>query len=168
MVRAAWYPDPTGRHEGRYWDGTKWTDTVHDGGSQSTDPIMPSPPTPEQEAEVLAKEREAAEKAAAERAEAERVAAEQAAQERAAAEAAARQQAEQQAQQQAAAQSAQAAQVTAPGATPATTPAATPAAPSVPAGWYPDPAGRHEGRWWDGTQWSPTVHDRGVQATDPL
>ncbi|MBN1193118.1 MAG: DUF2510 domain-containing protein, partial [Coriobacteriia bacterium] len=25
---ASWYPDPTGRHEQRYWDGTQWTADV--------------------------------------------------------------------------------------------------------------------------------------------
>lgn len=30
----------------------------------------------------------------------------------------------------------------------------TPATPSVPAGWYPDPAGSPRSRWWDGTQWT--------------
>jgi hypothetical protein len=26
--------------------------------------------------------------------------------------------------------------------------------PSVPAGWFPDPAGSPRSRWWDGTQWT--------------
>ena len=29
---ANWYPDPTGRHEHRYWDGNAWTDHVSDRG----------------------------------------------------------------------------------------------------------------------------------------
>lgn len=29
-----------------------------------------------------------------------------------------------------------------------------PATPSVPAGWYQDPAGGTRSRWWDGTQWT--------------
>ena len=33
-----WYPDPSGRHEQRYWDGTRWTEHVSDGGQQSSDP----------------------------------------------------------------------------------------------------------------------------------
>jgi hypothetical protein len=33
-----WYPDPSGRHEQRYWDGTRWTDQVSDEGRQSVDP----------------------------------------------------------------------------------------------------------------------------------
>ena len=36
---AGWYPDPTGRHELRYWDGTAWTDFVHDGDRSDTDPL---------------------------------------------------------------------------------------------------------------------------------
>ena len=34
-----WYPDPTGRHEERYWDGRHWSDTVSDTGERSLDPI---------------------------------------------------------------------------------------------------------------------------------
>ena len=36
---AGWHPDPSGRHELRYWDGTSWTDSVSDGGQQSSDPF---------------------------------------------------------------------------------------------------------------------------------
>lgn len=39
MTAAAWHPDPTGRHELRYWDGTQWTDHVSDQGVQSTSPL---------------------------------------------------------------------------------------------------------------------------------
>lgn len=35
----SWQPDPTGRHQFRYWDGSTWTEYVSDSGSQSTDPI---------------------------------------------------------------------------------------------------------------------------------
>lgn len=38
-VPAAWYPDPTHRHEMRYWDGMAWTANVADQGQGSTDPI---------------------------------------------------------------------------------------------------------------------------------
>ena len=34
-----WHPDPTGRHEHRYFDGTGWTDHVADSGNLSTDPV---------------------------------------------------------------------------------------------------------------------------------
>jgi uncharacterized protein YxjI len=36
---AGWYPDPGGRHEFRYWDGTAWTEHVANRGQQSTDPV---------------------------------------------------------------------------------------------------------------------------------
>jgi Protein of unknown function (DUF2510)/Fibronectin type III domain len=39
---------------------------------------------------------------------------------------------------------------------------------TVPAGWYADPASRHENRYWDGTGWTAAVADRGVTATDRL
>ena len=41
---AAWHPDPLGRHEHRYWDGTRWTEHVADGGRSGYDPIE-APPT---------------------------------------------------------------------------------------------------------------------------
>ena len=34
-----WYEDPSGRHEKRYWDGTRWTEHVSDGEARSTDPV---------------------------------------------------------------------------------------------------------------------------------
>ena len=37
----------------------------------------------------------------------------------------------------------------------------------APPGWYPDPFGRHEHRWFDGTQWTDQVASHGKQATDP-
>jgi hypothetical protein len=37
-----------------------------------------------------------------------------------------------------------------------------------PAAWHPDPVGRHEYRWWDGSQWTEHVADGGVAAVDPL
>jgi Protein of unknown function (DUF2510) len=35
-----WAADPYGRHQWRYWDGTRWTDQVADGSTQSTDPAQ--------------------------------------------------------------------------------------------------------------------------------
>ena len=32
-----WHPDPTGRHEFRYWDGRGWTDRISDRGNEATD-----------------------------------------------------------------------------------------------------------------------------------
>lgn len=37
---------------------------------------------------------------------------------------------------------------------------------TAPAGWYADPAARHELRWWDGGAWSAYVSDRGQVATE--
>ena len=42
------------------------------------------------------------------------------------------------------------------------------AAPVAPAAWHPDPTGRHEHRWWDGTRWTDQVADAGVASTDPV
>jgi hypothetical protein len=36
-----------------------------------------------------------------------------------------------------------------------------------PSGWHPDPAGRHELRYWDGSGWTDDVSDSGVAAKDP-
>lgn len=36
---AQWAPDPTGRHQHRYWDGSRWTDHVATDGVQSVDPL---------------------------------------------------------------------------------------------------------------------------------
>lgn len=38
--------------------------------------------------------------------------------------------------------------------------------PNPPAGWYPDPSGRHERRYFDG-QWTQHVSTRGVNSVDP-
>jgi hypothetical protein len=35
-------------------------------------------------------------------------------------------------------------------------------------GWHPDPAGRHQYRWWDGSTWTDRVADGGQDAVDPL
>lgn len=39
---------------------------------------------------------------------------------------------------------------------------------SSPAGWQSDPRGRHEYRYWDGTQWTDHVANQGVASTDPV
>jgi uncharacterized protein YxjI len=44
---ANWHPDPTGRHELRYWDGSAWTDHVSDQGVTGTDSVD-APPPPQQ------------------------------------------------------------------------------------------------------------------------
>lgn len=45
---AGWFPDPYGRFDLRYWDGTEWTGHVARGGRQSVDPpiAVPAPPGP--------------------------------------------------------------------------------------------------------------------------
>ena len=35
-----------------------------------------------------------------------------------------------------------------------------------PAGWFPDPHGRHEQRWWDGSAWTAHVSSGGQQGID--
>ena len=39
LAPAQWYPDPTGRHMHRYWDGMRWTSQVADNGVTSDDPL---------------------------------------------------------------------------------------------------------------------------------
>jgi hypothetical protein len=39
--------------------------------------------------------------------------------------------------------------------------------PTVPAGWYADPSGRFELRYWDGNGWTEHVSRAGQQFTDP-
>ncbi|MFZ1489775.1 MAG: DUF2510 domain-containing protein, partial [Ilumatobacteraceae bacterium] len=36
---AGWRPDPFGRYQMRYWDGTDWTEHVATGGVQQKDPM---------------------------------------------------------------------------------------------------------------------------------
>lgn len=35
----AWHPDPTGRCPLRWWDGTRWTESVSDGTTVASDPV---------------------------------------------------------------------------------------------------------------------------------
>lgn len=35
-------------------------------------------------------------------------------------------------------------------------------------GWYPDPTGDYEVRYWDGAQWSDAVANQGVQFEEPV
>ena len=41
------------------------------------------------------------------------------------------------------------------------------AATATPAGWYPDPSGRYEMRYWDGDKWTEHVSRQGQTYTDP-
>jgi hypothetical protein len=38
-LTARWMPDPTCRHQYRYWDGGSWTQNVYDAGVESRDPV---------------------------------------------------------------------------------------------------------------------------------
>ncbi|TLN00168.1 DUF2510 domain-containing protein [bacterium] len=49
-----------------------------------------------------------------------------------------------------------------------TRPAPATASPPSPASWQADPSGRHQLRYWDGTQWTDTVSDEGLASVDPL
>ena len=40
MTPSGWYPDPSRRHEFRYWDGTHWSPQVSDRGLATTDPEL--------------------------------------------------------------------------------------------------------------------------------
>ena len=55
---ADWYPDPSGKHEYRYWDGSQWTANVSNHGRQSSDPLTTSAPLPttSQSAEKIQKQ----------------------------------------------------------------------------------------------------------------
>jgi hypothetical protein len=37
-----------------------------------------------------------------------------------------------------------------------------------PPGWFPDPAGRFDHRWWDGARWTETVSRGGSTTSDPI
>lgn len=37
LIPAGWFPDPLGRYEHRYWNGSQWTEHVGSGGQQSID-----------------------------------------------------------------------------------------------------------------------------------
>ncbi len=44
---AAWYPDPTGRYEHRFYNGRAWTADVSRGGVRGVDPLGVEPPAAE-------------------------------------------------------------------------------------------------------------------------
>jgi len=46
MTPAGWYPDPSQRHDYRYWDGTGWSSQVSDGGLTTADPELRPATTP--------------------------------------------------------------------------------------------------------------------------
>jgi Protein of unknown function (DUF2510) len=47
------------------------------------------------------------------------------------------------------------------------TPTEVSGGPTTPPQWSPDPSGRHQLRYWDGTSWSHHVADGGLTGTDP-
>lgn len=47
-------------------------------------------------------------------------------------------------------------------------PTERPDGPTAPPQWSPDPSGRHQLRYWDGTSWSQHVADDGLTGTDPV
>jgi hypothetical protein len=38
---------------------------------------------------------------------------------------------------------------------------------ATPAGWFPDPAARHQFRYWDGVRWTEHVSNHGTVSSDP-
>lgn len=54
-IPAGWQPDPRGRHEYRYWDGTQWTDHVSDQGQVSSDPVADASPPADSEKSAIFK-----------------------------------------------------------------------------------------------------------------
>ena len=42
---AAWYPDPSGRHAHRFWNGASWTPHVADDGQVAVDPLGQAGPS---------------------------------------------------------------------------------------------------------------------------
>jgi len=50
---------------------------------------------------------------------------------------------------------------------PPAAPTEGPDGPTAPPQWSPDPSGRHQLRYWDGSSWSHHVADGGLTGTDP-
>jgi hypothetical protein len=44
MADLGWYPDPSGRHERRFFDGVRWTEHVANHGVPGLDPLTPAMP----------------------------------------------------------------------------------------------------------------------------
>jgi len=143
---AGWYTDPSGQHRARYWDGVGWTEQVRD------DVSAPSPVSGgEQTHEVAATVANIAQALAtvAEQDVAEPVfvvdygTADPAP-----------------------------LVATQPPSTPGGETVATTVATAVDsapiAGWYPDPAMRHQARFWDGFRWTDRVADNGIEGIDPV
>lgn len=52
-MAAGWYVDPTTRHAYRYWDGTKWTETVSDEDVPVQDSAAVAAPDPARQTETM-------------------------------------------------------------------------------------------------------------------
>jgi hypothetical protein len=151
-----WYPDPTGRYEQRYWDGSHWTEHVTVAGQQGVDPLPEEPVGGATEATA---QEEPASTPAAEAPSTEEPestpAAEPAAEPDSPVTAAGTEP-----------------EMASPGSTAEDggSGAATggPAVAGPPADWYPDPSGRYELRYWDGGQWTEHASTGGQQVVDPL
>ena len=50
---AGWHPDPSGRHDQRYWDGVRWTEHVASAGHLTIDPLAATPVLPAVAGRVL-------------------------------------------------------------------------------------------------------------------
>ena len=139
---AGWYTDPSGQHRARYWDGAGWTEQVRD------DVGAPSPVSGgEQGHEAAATVANIAQALA--------TVAEQDVPEPVfvvdygTVEAAP--------------------MTTETPIAPDVDPMATAAVHSAPIpGWYPDPAMRHQARFWDGVKWTDRVADNGIEGVDPV
>ena len=46
MTPPGWYPDPSRRHDVRYWDGNQWSSQIADGGLEGTDSDLSSAASP--------------------------------------------------------------------------------------------------------------------------
>jgi len=51
--KADWYPDPVGRHQYRYWDGSAWTAHAADSGKTSVDPLDVKAPSDQGDATAV-------------------------------------------------------------------------------------------------------------------
>lgn len=144
---AGWYTDPSGRHRARYWDGAAWTDQVRD---DIGDQFAASQPTHPAAAAVAG----VAEAVAA-------VAASSVIQPAAGGPPLVVDDGT--GLQSQPSRTGDLSVAAASMSTMANNPAGGPAA-----GWYPDPVGRHQVRWWDGARWTERVADDGVEAIDLL
>lgn len=140
---AGWYTDPSGQHRARYWDGGNWTEQVRD------DVGAPSAVSGEQNHEVAATVAGIAQALAT-------VAEQDVAEPPFVVDYGTPEPVSLGATE-TAVDSSGAAMVASP-----------PVDAGPTAGWYPDPAMRHEARFWDGFKWTERVADHGTEGIDPV